>query len=72
MAPGCTERLDLDFLLWILNYRWRSRPGVLAKLDLAARAGKQVFVLYSKAAVDRFMATLAAPASPAGVLHEHA
>ncbi|MBF6022895.1 AAA family ATPase [Lysobacter niastensis] len=61
MAAGCIERLDADFLLWILAYRWRSAPRVRAKLDAEARAGKQVFVLDSQAAVDRFLDALPEP-----------
>ena len=29
MAEGCPERLNMKFLLWIWNYRRRSRPHVL-------------------------------------------
>lgn len=32
MAPGCTERLNWEFLVWILRYRRDRRPEILRKL----------------------------------------
>ena len=37
-APGCPERLDLEFLRWIANYRRDSRPRVLEQLEAGAPA----------------------------------
>ena len=31
-APGCPEKIDLEFLRWIATYRRRSRQRVLAQL----------------------------------------
>src|SRR5215471_18083968 len=42
MAHGCYEHLDLDFLIWIWNYRRRTRPLVLRLL--AADAGNRKIV----------------------------
>lgn len=32
LAPGCPERITLSFAWWILTYRWRRRPGIVARL----------------------------------------
>ena len=56
MAEGCPERLDFDFLWWVLTYRWRRRPGILARLRDAEAAGKRVIVLGTPAAVAAFAA----------------
>jgi adenylate kinase family enzyme len=56
MAPDCPERLSLEFLRWIWEYPRTRRPGVLAKLDRAAREGKRVVILRSDAEVERFVA----------------
>ena len=33
MAPGCPEKMDLEFLRWIWDFRRRSRPGVISRLE---------------------------------------
>jgi adenylate kinase family enzyme len=58
MRPGCPERLDVDFVLWIASYRLRRRGAVLKKLAMAASEGKQTFVLDCDAAVNAFVAAL--------------
>jgi adenylate kinase family enzyme len=63
MTPGCPERLDVGFLLWIAGYRLRRRKTILGKLTAAAVSGKQAVVLKSDAAVEAFVATLPVPAS---------
>ncbi len=57
MTPGCPEKLDLDFLWWILTYRLRKRPAVLAKLrDWAdGAAERRVVVLRSRSEVQAFV-----------------
>lgn len=57
MAEGCRERFSLEFLKWIWAYPSRSRPKVLALID-AGSAGKRVFVLRSRAEVEKFLAEL--------------
>lgn len=42
MAPGCAERLDLRFLLYVWSYPSRHRPSVLAKVHAAGRDGALV------------------------------
>src|SRR4051812_46806798 len=56
-ADGCPERVDLQFLRWVANYRRRSRPKVLAAIAEYA-PGAQVHVLRSPRAVDAFLAGL--------------
>jgi adenylate kinase family enzyme len=57
MAPGCPERLDLEFLRWIWTYPRKRRPAVLERLDRVGR-GTQVFRLRSPADVEDFVARL--------------
>jgi adenylate kinase family enzyme len=55
MAEGCDERLTLEFVLWIWNYRRRSRPKVLRLLE-SHRGEKEVVWLKSQRDVKRFLA----------------
>jgi adenylate kinase family enzyme len=57
MAPGCPERLDLEFVRWIWTYPARRRPALLERL---AREGpdKDVYRLGSPRAVEEFVARL--------------
>ena len=57
MAPGCNERLSLDFLCWIWSYPSRRRPALLRRLR-QLRSGQRAVVLRSDAEVERFLATL--------------
>jgi adenylate kinase family enzyme len=60
MAEGCAEKLDLNylgFLLWVWNYPSRTRPKVFELIEKHAR-GKRVVRLRSPAAVERFLAEL--------------
>jgi adenylate kinase family enzyme len=56
MTPGCPERIDSGFLMWIAFYRLRRRAAVLDRLRRAMREGKRTFVLDSRAAVEDFLA----------------
>lgn len=44
MGSGCPERIHLPFLRWILGYRRRNRPSVLARIE-KHRDGKRVIIL---------------------------
>jgi adenylate kinase family enzyme len=55
MAPGCPERIDLEFLRWIWDYPRRSRPRVMQTIE-AARQGRRVVILRSEAEVAEFLA----------------
>ena len=52
MAEGCPERLSLKFLLWIWNYRRRTRPKVLR---LLTSSNANVITLQSPEEVDKFL-----------------
>jgi adenylate kinase family enzyme len=54
-AEGCPERVDPQFLWWIVNYRRRSRPKVLAAITEHA-PGAAVYILHSPGDVERFLA----------------
>lgn len=58
MTPGCPERLDGAFLLWIATWRRRRGDDVRRRLVRAAQAGVDAHVLRSQAAVDAFVAAL--------------
>lgn len=57
MGPGCPERLTLDFLAWIWNYRRRKRPGVLRRLSELG-PGQRSVVLTSPREVERFLESM--------------
>jgi len=48
VAPGCPERFDWKFILWVWNYPTRSRPKTLRLLETVS---KPVVTLKSPAAV---------------------
>ncbi|GAB5521137.1 MAG: DNA topology modulation protein [Rhodothermales bacterium] len=54
MAPGCPERMEWDFVHYVLMYPNTLKPGILKKLD-AARETKQVVVLETPREVERFV-----------------
>jgi adenylate kinase family enzyme len=57
MAAGCPEKIDWAFLVWVWNYRVRSRPKVLAKMK-EYEDRKQVVVLRSRREVERWLEAL--------------
>jgi adenylate kinase family enzyme len=58
MTEGCEEKIDAEFLHWVLSDRWRRKPAILAKFVAATAHGKQCVVLDSRAAVVAFIADL--------------
>ena len=60
MAEGCFERLNLEFVSWVLNYSRRSRPKVLELIRLNA-ADKKIVWLKSPQQVKAFLASLELP-----------
>ena len=57
MAPGCPERLDLAFLVYVWRYRRRERVGHVGSL---ARFGGRLVTLRRPAEVAAFIADLSA------------
>ena len=66
MAEGCNERLNLEFVEWILNYPRRTRPKVLKLMSLNA-TNKKIFWLKSPQQVKAFLLSLEKP-SPGSTL----
>jgi adenylate kinase family enzyme len=60
MAPGCSERLDPEFLRYLWKYPTERRPGILRKLELAS-SEKTVILLRSPEEVSWFVADLEWP-----------
>lgn len=57
MANDCTEKLDLQFLKWIWNFRKRKRPELLKKLA-GCRNEKQVYVFTKPRQLKHFLKQL--------------
>ena len=55
MAEGCPEKVDLEFILWIWNYKKRTRPKIV-KLLKANSQNKEVVWLRSDEEVEEFLA----------------
>jgi len=61
-APGCPERFDLSFLLYLWRFRRISRPKTLDALDRYREAGdrgRRVYVLSHPRMADEFLEKLA-------------
>lgn len=43
MGAGCREKIDLEFLKWIWNFRKRSRGKILETLD-QVKEQKQIYI----------------------------
>lgn len=54
MAEECNEKFDLSFVLWVWNYRKRSRPKIVKLIEEKAD-GKTVILLRSDGEVKRFL-----------------
>lgn len=54
LPTGCPERLTPAFAWWMLTYRRRRRPGILARLGTLGPE-TAVHVLRSRAEVDRYL-----------------
>ena len=57
MADGCKEKLDLEFLQWVLSYSHRNRPRVVELLKQNSTSKKVVW-LRSRNKVSRFLDSL--------------
>lgn len=54
MAERCSEKLDLEFVLWVWNYPRRTKPKVV-KLLREQGAGKKIVWLRSRGDVEKFI-----------------
>jgi adenylate kinase family enzyme len=57
VAPGCPERLNWEFVHWVLTFRGRRRPGILRALA-TARPDQRVVILRNARDVAEFLATI--------------
>jgi adenylate kinase family enzyme len=53
MAVGCNEKIDLEFISWVWNYRNTSRVRALA--ELSSLHDKRIVVLRTRKAVEQFL-----------------
>ncbi len=53
MTEGCNERLDLEFIGWVWNYKHRSRKRLLAELESIEE--KSVIILRNQRQVSEFL-----------------
>lgn len=60
MAEGCSEKLDLEFLLWVWNYPKRTRPKVVEMMKSNPQ-GRKIVWLRSRSAVEKFLTAAANP-----------
>lgn len=54
MARGCKEKLDLEFLRWIWNFRTRSRGRILESLE-QVQGQKQVIIFRTTGEVEKYL-----------------
>ncbi|MGE0104458.1 MAG: AAA family ATPase [Blastocatellales bacterium] len=57
MAPGCNEKIDLEFLLWVLLYPEQTRPKVEAVIERFG-PGRRICRLQTEQQVEDFFDTL--------------
>ncbi|MBO0721819.1 MAG: DNA topology modulation protein [Blastocatellia bacterium] len=57
LAEGCYEKFDLEFLLWVWNYRKRTKPKILKLIEENCH-GKRVIRLRSTTEVKRYLSDL--------------
>ncbi len=60
MAQGCPEKIDFEFLAWVLRFRRDVRPAVVAALAEFEARGGRTLALRSRAEVDRWLAAVKA------------
>lgn len=53
MTEGCNERLDLEFIGWVWNYKHRSRKRLLSQLESIGE--KRVIILRNQRQVSEFL-----------------
>lgn len=53
MAVGCSEKIDLKFLLWVWNFQKSIRPRILSELEQFP--DKKIVVLHSRREVEKFL-----------------
>jgi adenylate kinase family enzyme len=59
MAPGCVEKIDLEFWRWIWRYPEHSRPAILRDLSGLPK-NRRVHILRNTNEAKRFLASISA------------
>ncbi|WP_257348498.1 DNA topology modulation protein [Pseudalkalibacillus decolorationis] len=54
IGEGCEEKLDLEFIRWVWNFRKNRRPQLLEKIA-SYKANKNVIILRSRKEVETFL-----------------
>ncbi|MBN9006384.1 MAG: DNA topology modulation protein [Rhizobiales bacterium] len=62
MAPGCPERIDLEFLRYVWTYRRKRRPRLISFVE-SFRADQTMIRFVHRAEADRYLHDLAASRS---------
>jgi len=57
MGEGCQEKIDYQFIKWIVNYRRDKRPGILKKLNKLTDK-KEVYIFQSPRQLKNFLKQL--------------
>jgi hypothetical protein len=57
MAPGCPEKIDFEFIVWVWNFRKHSRPRDIEYIDRYS-AKKQIITLKNNSQINRFLKSL--------------
>jgi adenylate kinase family enzyme len=63
MAAGCPERIDLEFLRYVWNYRREQRPRLVAYFD-GLRTDQALIHIVDRRQSDRYLADVNAARSP--------
>lgn len=59
MTEGCDEKLDMEFILWVLTFPFKRKKGIVEKLHSHAQ-GKGVFIFRNRREVNNFIADMEA------------
>ena len=57
MAKDCKEKIDAEFIKWILNFRRKNRSLVLSELD-KYKSEKQIYIFRSSGELEDFVCTI--------------
>jgi adenylate kinase family enzyme len=55
MNEGCPERLDWDFTKWVMQYKRKKAPGIIAKLEDYKLQGKAIYHLKNPREAEKFI-----------------
>ncbi len=64
MAPGCPEKIDLEFFRYVWTYREKQRPTLLAFFE-GLRPDQTFITFTNRAQADRYLSDLAPAPQPA-------